>query len=131
MTEACILSFFNNKDHIYSLAEKKNQLLELIKNIEAQNGILKKNDYQTDLIPQFEKIISDAMKLLSDGFTQDSLTSIALSIPSVIYLHKEWIPPLIQTENGYSEPEWFNELEIVNSKIQSLILEIRATAERR
>lgn len=53
-----------------------------------------------------------AIALQQEGFTQGQLSSLARAIPDVVERHKDWMPPMRQSDAGHwIEEEWWGPLD--------------------
>jgi hypothetical protein len=75
--------------------------------------------------------LSKAEALLRNGFDWDALKAVANSFTPVLWIHKEWVPPLHRNDDGtFSEPEWFTRMSDAHGRAQQLALELRSYGER-
>ena len=59
----------------------------------------------------YTSLQGDVKTLLATSFTQTDLSKLSRAIPDIYDRHKEWVPPLEETDQGAQEPKWFQELE--------------------
>lgn len=88
--------------HLTKLSEELDDLCVHLKN--------------TGLFPEMLEIYMsrkhDVKTLLLTPFSQSELSELSRAIPDLYSRHKEWIPPLEETDDGIKEPDWFQALEM-------------------
>jgi hypothetical protein len=65
-----------------------------------------------NLVSQYREALERTRALIGGAFNQDDLSSLSRCIPDAFHRHKDWMPPLEQSEDGrWQEPDWFKRLE--------------------
>ena len=77
---------------------------------------------------QLEQFVTSLRKAIGAA---DVAKELAQSFTPVIWVHKEWLPPLIRNADGsLAEPEWFVRMSAAHGRAEKLALELRAHGER-
>lgn len=99
-------------EYRYTEEDRKNQLGKLIPALESLISHMKNERLFMDKISVYELALTEANRLLNEGFTQKELSELDRGVPDLFYRHKEWYPPLEDESNNLSKPaKWFEELE--------------------
>ncbi|ULU23185.1 hypothetical protein [Dyella terrae] len=96
---------YTPNDRIEQLRVLERSLAELIPVAEATPATI-------NLVPQYRDALKKARALIGGAFSQEDLSSLSRSIPDAFHRHKDWMPPLEQSEDGsWQEPDWFRHLD--------------------
>jgi hypothetical protein len=114
----------------YTHADKRQQLQQFADSLrEAISAIESSGESKISDAP-LKASLAHAEQLLAEGFDSDSLKELATGFTPVIWLHKEWTPPLVASSDGtWREPDWFQRLSRAHTRAQQLALELRAYGE--
>lgn len=116
---------------LYTAAEKRAQLEQFVTSLREAIGVADVATNQDINLEPLRKCLVQAETLLCNGFDRDSLKELAQSFTPVIWVHKEWLPPLIRSADGsLAEPEWFARMSDAHGRAEQLALELRAYGER-
>ena len=99
-------------EHRYTIRERRRQLKSLAKSLRELIPTVAANPEFSDRTPLYQVALDETERLLQQGFVQEDLSNLAKSIPDLFFRHKEWMPPVEETDDGKSvQPEWFVKLE--------------------
>jgi hypothetical protein len=117
--------------HHYSQAERAEHLSDLIDAIEAFLPELERSGQYRWTRSDYENACSVAKQLLASGFNQEELNTLSRGVPRLFWVHKEWVPPLEPTKvgSGFAEPEWFQRLDPLESKVSAAAEKLRVIGE--
>lgn len=111
-------------------AEKTEALKELKTAIEALLPVVRDTAELQHAAEAYQACIEEAERLLSSGFHQEDLSSLADALPRLFWLHKEWVPPLERTIDGrWQEPEWFKRAEPLHRRVIEAASQLRVLGE--
>lgn len=107
----------------YTQKDKEKQLARLVAALSDLIVEVKKAGIFPEKLAAYDKALSFAKELASEGFEQSELNELQANIPDLFYRHKEWVPPL-EDESDRSYPyhpaKWFL---LIDKKLE-LVLEI-------
>lgn len=99
---------------------------ELKHSVEALLLVVRETPELQQAAPAYQACIQEAERLLSVGFRQEELSALAGSVPQLFWLHKEWVPPLVQEPDGrWQEPEWFKRAEPLHQRVIEAASQLR------
>jgi hypothetical protein len=115
-------------EHYYTAAERADQLERVAAAAYELAYALRKSPAEWHwAIPSLEQVRRHARDLLVRGWTCEELQSLADAVPRVIWLHKEWSPPLNLAPDGtFREPAWFGTVDHHHRKLHDAAFELRA-----
>jgi hypothetical protein len=68
----------------------------------------------------------EVSRLLDSSFSQEDLSRLSRAVPRIFWLHKEWVPPLVQKPDGsYEEAQWFVAADPLHQRVDQLASELR------
>ncbi len=114
-----------DKPYFYKHIDKIELLKNFIRCVEALCFYLPtcgEFSSKTDNFLAYKRI---AEELIDRGFNQNDLNDLSLSVKPIIHLHKEWMPPLKETNSGWSVPEYYPKLEKLHEKVMKSVFEMR------
>ncbi|GGD12714.1 hypothetical protein [Halopseudomonas salina] len=99
--------------YTYTKNDRTEQLNELCLALSRLIPIAEK--YAPGNLQQYEGAKAEADFLLTNGFTQEELSTLSREVPDVVDRHRDWESQILeQQEDGtWCEPSWFVELEAV------------------
>lgn len=116
---------------LYSAAEQRARLEQFVTSLRKAIAAAEVTTNQVINLEPLRECLVQAETLLCNGFDRDSLKKLAQSFTPVIWVHKEWLPPLIRNADGsFAEPEWFVRMSDAHGRAEQLALELRAYGER-
>jgi len=115
-----------DKQYIYTRDDKQKQLREFIRCVEVLCDYLPDCEGFSSKVDTFRAYQRMAMELSRKNFNQSDFTELSLSVKSIINLHKEWIPPLKETNSGWGVPAYYPKLEELHEKVMKAAFELRA-----
>ncbi len=119
----------SKKNHIFTQDEKRKHLSTFIRYVDLLCAHLPKCDDLSCKLEDFQIYRSEAEEMVQNGFIQDDLTELSCSVKSIIHLHKEWMPPMIETNSGWTVPDYYPKLEELHEKVMTTARELRAIGE--
>lgn len=115
---------------LFGLAEKTKDLKELKRAIEAFLPIVRDTVELQQAAEAYQACLEEAERLLFEGFCQEDLNALAAAVPKLFWLHKEWVPPLVQAADGrWQEPEWFQRAEPIHQRVIEAAFRLRVVGE--
>jgi len=114
-------------EHIYDRTERAGQLDRLERALVEIVRLLPSTPEYAAWLPDYESAQSRLQSLRQGSFTDEDLKQLAESIPAILWLHKEWVPPLRQISPGvFDTPEWFDELERCHTELMKAAFDLRS-----
>lgn len=111
---------------LFGQAEKTKDLKELKHAIEAFLPVVQDTVELQQTAEAYQACLAEAERLLSEGFRQKDLSELAGAVPQLFWLHKEWVPPLVQAADGrWQEPEWFKRAEPNHQRVIEAASQLR------
>ena len=111
---------------LFGQTEKTKDLEELKHSIEAFLPVVRDTVELQQAAEAYRACLEEAERLLSEGFRQKDLSELAGAVPKLFWLHKEWVPPLVQTADGkWEEPEWFKRAERFHHRVIKAASQLR------
>jgi hypothetical protein len=106
------------------------QLAALEVAIDALVEGLKRTGCYVEAIPELEECRQASVTLRQNGFEQRQLNELSRAVPRLFWLHKEWMPPLVEMAPDHrEEPVWFKELAPLEQRLQELAYGLRVVGE--
>ena len=109
----------------YNHSDRIRQLQEFISAVDELCDFLPACGEFAAAVPAFRKYRARAEQLLSQNFTQTDLNELSNAVVPVINLHKDWLPRMVKTEDGWKEPEYYPVLESLHDKVMTLAFSLR------
>jgi hypothetical protein len=114
----------------YTHSDKRQQLEQFVDALREAIAAIESSSESKISDAPLRACLVHAERLLAEGFDSDSLKELATSFMPVIWLHKEWTPPLVTCADGTrQEPDWFQRLSTAHSRARQLALALRAYGE--
>lgn len=108
-------------EHYFTKAEHEQHLRSLADALEQFIPELERSARYPEYVADYRSALLETQRLLAQGFIQQDLNALSESVPSLFWLHRDWMPPLeeSQSESGvkYSEPVWYQRLEPLHRKV--------------
>ena len=112
-----------HEQRVTQLHELLSALRDLVAGLEGERRYL-------EAVPEYEAYHGRVAALLASGFDQATLDELAVAVPRLFWLHKEWLPPSEEESPGvYREPAWFQRLNPLESRVQQLAFALRVVGE--
>lgn len=110
--------------------EKTKALKELKNAIEEFLPVVRDTAQLQHAAQAYQACAEEAERLLSRGFRQEDLSSLADAVPQLFWLHKDWVPPLEQAVDGrWQEPAWFKRAEPLHRRVVEAACQLRVLGE--
>ncbi len=116
----------------FTSAERQQQLQMLAEALEQLIPELQLSGRYPEQLGGYRSAFAEAQRLLSSGFNQEDLSSLSRGVPRLFWLHKDWLPPLEQSQDNagtFSEPAWFQKLEPLEEHVTAAAEKLRVIGE--
>ena len=118
-----------NKPHIYTHNDKMEQLKDFIRSVDALCVYLPSCGEFSSKTENFQVYQRIAKELIDRDLNQNNFNELSLSVKPIIHLHKEWMPPLEETNSGWSVPDYFPKLEELHEKVMKSAFKLRTVGK--
>jgi hypothetical protein len=108
--------------HYFTQEEKLQHLHQLIQAMQALNREIVDSPY-SQYAAIYTELCNECMLVFQKQFDQAALNLISNQVPSLFWLHKEWMPPI--DPHSHSTPAWFQRLEPLENAVRQAAERLR------